>query len=79
MVSYFLLCLVQGWLQNYVRAETDLVAQPVDVVIQQTHGEGQLLMPGQFQCKSAWEHGTFLVKLNLPCFKRGMLGHILYV
>lgn len=25
-------------------------------------------------CKSAWEHGIFLVKLNLPCFEKGGVG-----
>lgn len=53
MVSYFPLCLVQDWLQSCVRAETDLVAQPVGVVIQQTDGEGQLLMPGQLHAARA--------------------------
>lgn len=25
-------------------------------------------------CKSAWEHGIFLVKLNLICFEKGDVG-----
>lgn len=47
MVSYFPLCLVQCLLESCGRAETDLMAQPVGAVIQQTHGEGELLMPGK--------------------------------
>lgn len=53
MVSYFPLCLVQYWLQSCVRAEADLVAQPVGAVIQQTHGKGELLMPGQSHAATA--------------------------
>lgn len=78
-VLFPILCLFQYWLQSYARAETDLmVAQAVGIVIQQTHGEGQLLMPSSCTlralCKSALEHGIFL--LNLPCFeKEGVRTH----
>lgn len=77
-MSYFPMCMVQNWLQSYVRAETSLVAQPVGVVIQQTHGEHQLLIPGWSRAVKAvqvfWEHAIFLVKLNLLCFEKGDIG-----
>lgn len=60
-----------------------VVTLAVEIVIQQTNGEGQLLMLSNCVlrafCMSALELGIFLVKLNLPRFEKGMLGHILYV